>query len=134
MAQANTTGAGACPERRAGRLWRLALIGALAGLFSAVFGVGGGIIMVPMLVTMLAYDTKVATATSLAAIIVIAGVGVAAHGVLGNVDWGRAALIGLPAMGGLLVGLRVKERVSSRGLTLAFAVVLVGAAVALVVT
>jgi uncharacterized membrane protein YfcA len=91
--------------------------------------VGGGIIMVPLLIGLLAYDAKVATATSLAAIIFTATVGTATHGALGNVDWVTAILIGIPAMAGVTVGLAIKDRVSSRNLTYAFAVLLVVVAV-----
>jgi uncharacterized membrane protein YfcA len=108
---------------------RLAAIGLAAGLFSALFGVGGGVIMVPLLIALLAYDAKIATATSLAAIVFTATVGTATHGALGNVDWLTAILIGVPAMAGLSVGLAVKDRISSRALTYAFAVLLVAVAV-----
>lgn len=99
--------------------------GAAAGMFSAVFGVGGGTVMVPILIVYLAYDPKAATATSLAAIVPIAVWGTLTHGVLGNVDWTHALLIGLPAMVGVTVGVRVKGRVSSASLTYAFAGLLV---------
>lgn len=85
--------------------------------------------MVPLLIVLLAYDAKVATATSLAAIIFTATVGAATHGALGNVQWLTAILIGVPAMIGLNIGLLIKERVSSRALTYAFAVLLVVVAV-----
>jgi uncharacterized membrane protein YfcA len=115
------------------RLARLALIGAVAGGFSALFGVGGGIVMVPLLVVLLGYETKAATATSLAAIIIIASVGAVAHAGLDNIDWVKSVLIGVPAVGGLLVGLAIKARITSRALTLAFALLLVAVAVLLVV-
>ena len=85
--------------------------------------------MVPLLIAWLAFDAKVATATSLAAIIVTASVGVIVHGSLGNVAWSYALLIGIPALAGLLIGLQVKDRLSSRTLTLAFAGLLVAVAV-----
>jgi uncharacterized protein len=91
--------------------------------------VGGGIIMVPLLIWLLAYDAKVATATSLAAIIFTATFGAATHGALGNVDWSTALLIGIPAMVGVNLGLLIKARVSSRSLTYAFALLLIGVAV-----
>jgi hypothetical protein len=116
-----------------GRVARLAAIGLLAGLFSALFGVGGGIIMVPLLIWLLGYDAKVATATSLAAIIFTATFGTATHGALGNVDWTTALLIGIPAMVGVNIGLAVKARISSRALTYAFAVLLVAVAIRLAV-
>ncbi len=55
--------------------------------------------MVPLLIALLAYDAKVATATSLAAIIFTATVGTATHGALGNVDWTTALLDRHPGHG-----------------------------------
>jgi uncharacterized membrane protein YfcA len=105
------------------------LIGLVAGLFSALFGVGGGIVMVPLLIALLAYDARVATATSLAAIIFTATFGTLAHGALGNVEWGTALLVGIPAMAGVNVGLWIKSRISSAALTYAFALLLIAVAV-----
>jgi uncharacterized protein len=116
-----------------GRVWRLALIGLAAGLFSALFGVGGGVIMVPLLILLVAYDAKVATATSLAATIFTASVGTAAHGTLGNVDWLTAVLIAIPAVVGVNLGIAVKRRISSRALTYGFAVLLVATAARLAI-
>jgi uncharacterized protein len=115
-----------------GRWWRLLLIGLVAGLFSTLFGVGGGIIIVPLLLVLLGYDAKVATATSLAAIIFTSIAGTAAHGVFGNVHWDRALILGLPAVAGVLLGIQISRRLSSRTLTLAFAAFLVVVAVRLV--
>jgi uncharacterized membrane protein YfcA len=114
---------GAAEGRR--NLLSLALVGLVAGLFAAMFGVGGGIVMVPLLIALLRYDAKVATATSLAAIIFTATWGTATHGALGNVDWGTAALVGIPAMLGVTIGIGLKARISSAQLTYGFAVVLV---------
>ena len=70
--------------------------------------------MVPLLIALVAYDPKVATATSLAAIIFTADVRAPlAHGALGNVEWGTALLVGIPAMIGVNVGLWVKSRMST---------------------
>lgn len=85
--------------------------------------------MVPLLIGLLAYDARVATATSLAAIIFTATVGAASHGALGNVEWGTGVLVGVPAMAGVALGLAVKDRVSSRALTYAFAALLIAVAV-----
>jgi uncharacterized protein len=102
-----------------------------AGFFSALFGVGGGIVVVPLLIATLAYDARPATATSLAAIIFTAAFGAAIYATRGRVEWREALLVGLPAVGGLLLGLAIKARLSSRTLTLAFAALLVGVAVRL---
>jgi uncharacterized membrane protein YfcA len=113
------------------RLARLGAIGVCAGFFSALFGVGGGIVVVPMLILLLAYDARVATATSLAAIIFIAAFGAAVYAWRGHLEWREALLVGLPGVLGLLGGLAIKARLSSRALTLTFAAVLVGIAVKL---
>jgi uncharacterized protein len=110
---------------------RLVLIGLAAGFFSALFGVGGGIIVVPLLVLALGYDLRPATGTSLAAIAVIALAGTIAYGVRGEVEFGYAALVGLPAAVGAFAGATVQQRLASRTLVYAFAGLLLIVAVAL---
>jgi uncharacterized membrane protein YfcA len=100
---------------------RLALIGLVAGVFSTVFGVGGGLIVVPLLVALAAFSMHSATATSLGAILVTATAGVALYAVRGDVRPAYAALVGLPAMVGALVGSDLQQRVSGQRLTFAFA-------------
>jgi len=85
--------------------------------------------VVPLLMVLLAYDARAATATSLAAIIFTAAFGAATHGALGNVHWGTAILVGLPAMAGVALGVAVKDRISSLALTYGFAALMVGVAV-----
>lgn len=114
-------------------LWRLLLVGAVGGAFSALFGVGGGVVMVPLLIMLCGYGSRAATATSLAAIAVIAAFGVATYGALGNVDWVAAALVGIPALVGVTIGVRVRARLSAVAISRAFAVLLVVAAVVLLV-
>ena len=71
-------------------------IGIAAGVFAALFGVGGGIVVVPMLVMLLGFPPKTAVSTSLAAIAITAGFGAIVYTVLGRVHWDDAALIGRP--------------------------------------
>jgi len=106
-------------------------IGLAAGFFSALFGVGGGTIVVPLLVLLLGYSTRWATGTSLAAIGVTALFGMAAYGALGEVSWADAALVGFPAMGGTFLGTWAQQRIPVRTLTLLLSVLLVGVAVRL---
>ncbi len=119
-------------ERSRGRLAALALIGTLAGLFSGLFGVGGGSVIVPLLVLWLGYSEREATATSLAAIIFIAGFAAAVQGIYGNVHVLDAALIGIPAIGGVLIGTWLQQRLKGSAIALMFAAVLVASAVELV--
>ena len=110
---------------------KLMVIGTLAGLFSGLFGVGGGTVIVPLLILWLAYDERSATGTSLAAIIFIAGFGAAAQGLYHNVRVLDAVLIGVPAIGGVLVGTWLQQRMPTRTISLLFAAVLVASAVEL---
>jgi hypothetical protein len=116
------------------RLLRLAAIGTAAGLFSGLFGVGGGLVIVPLLILWLGFGEREATGTSLAAIVVIAAVATAAQAAYGNVDWLKAAFVGLPAVGGVLAGTALQQRVPQRAVSLAFAALLVAMAAALVVS
>jgi uncharacterized protein len=111
---------------------RLLVIGLVAGFFSALFGVGGGLVVVPLLL-LLAFPERVAMATSLAAIGVIATVGVIAYGVRGEVDPAAAAVVGLPAALGAIVGTGVQQRVTGRALGLGFAALLVVVGVLLLI-
>ena len=114
------------------RTLKLAVIGTLAGVFSGLFGVGGGTVMVPLLVLWLGYGAREATGTSLAAIIFIAAFAAATQGIYGNVHVLDAVLIGVPAIGGVLLGTSLQQRLPTRSISLLFAVVLVASAAELV--
>jgi uncharacterized membrane protein YfcA len=119
-------------EHLSRRSLKLMAIGTLAGLFSGLFGVGGGSVIVPLLVLWLGYDERAATATSLAAIVFIAGFAAAAQGLYGNVRLLDAVLVGVPAVGGVLIGAWLQQRLQARAIALLFAAVLVASAVELV--
>jgi uncharacterized protein len=119
-------------ERSLNRSLKLMAIGTLAGLFSGLFGVGGGSVIVPLLVLWLGYAERAATATSLAAIIFIAAFAAATQGLYGNVHVGDALLVGIPAIGGVLLGAWLQQRLHNRVISLMFAAVLVASAVELV--
>jgi hypothetical protein len=104
---------------------KLVLIGLVAGLFSALFGVGGGIIIVPLLILVVGFEGKAAAGTSLAAIGITALAGTILYAFEGHVHVAYAALVGLPAMAGAVAGTAVQQRLSGRALALAFAVLLV---------
>lgn len=104
-------------------------IGLAAGVFSALFGVGGGIIAVPLLVLFAGIPERVAAATSLGAIGITALAGVVVFGLRGDVDVGYAALVGLPAAVGALGGTWLQQRVSTRLLSFGFALLLTGVGV-----
>jgi uncharacterized membrane protein YfcA len=122
------------PSRTFGKhALKLMAIGTLAGLFSGIFGVGGGTVIVPLLVLWLGYGEREATGTSLAAIVFIAAFAAAVQAGYGNVRVQDGLLVGIPAVGGVLVGTWLQQRLRSRTIALLFAAVLVASAVELLV-
>lgn len=111
------------------RTLRLAVIGTAAGLFSALFGVGGGSVIVPLLILWLGYDERPATGTSLVAIVVIASVATIAQGAYGNVSPVDALVVGGPAVLGAVIGTALQQRIRSDTISLLFALLLIGVAI-----
>jgi uncharacterized protein len=114
------------------RTLQLAAIGTAAGVFSGLFGVGGGTVIVPLLVLWLGYGEREATGTSLAAIVVIGAVACAFQAAYGNVHPDKGLLVGLPAVGGVLAGTALQQRVPERAISLSFAALLLVVAAVLV--
>ena len=113
---------------------RLVLIGLTAGFFSALLGVGGGIVIVPLLLLLCAWDARTATGTSLAAIGVTALSGVIAYAIHGDVRVEYAALVGLPAAVSVAGAAALQQRLKTRTIEFLFAAFLLGVAVWLFVT
>jgi uncharacterized membrane protein YfcA len=111
------------------RLLKLLVIGTVGGLFSGLFGVGGGTVIVPLLVLWLAYGERVATGTSLLAIVIIGAYGAIAQSLYGNVSPANAAVVGIPALAGVVAGAAVQQRISERLVALLFAALLIATAV-----
>jgi uncharacterized membrane protein YfcA len=112
---------------------RLILIGLVAGFFSALFGVGGGIVIVPLLLLTLKWDLRYATATSLAAIGITATAGVITYVVHGEVEPAYALLLGVPAAAGAVGGTALQQRLPVRTLSYLFAALLVAIAIEMLV-
>ena len=113
---------------------KLVAIGLIAGLFSALFGVGGGIVIVPLLIMLAGFESRPATGTSMAAIGITALAGTMLYALEGEVQVAHAALVGLPAAAGAVAGTAFQQRVSGRALTLGFAVLLATIAVWMLVS
>jgi len=111
----------------------LVLIGLAAGFFSAVFGVGGGIVVVPLLMLVGKWQQRPAMATSLAAIGIIALAGTVSYGLHGELKPGAAAIVGLPAAAGAIAGSALQQRLANRTLSFLFALLLAGLGVKLLV-
>jgi uncharacterized protein len=104
-------------------------VGLAAGFLSGLFGVGGGVLMVPGLVLVLGMGQRLAHGTSLAAIVPIALAGLAAYALAGEVDWLAALFLAVGAAGvGAPVGTYLLHVLPTRVLAVVFAVLLVATA------
>jgi uncharacterized protein len=112
---------------------RLVVIGLVAGFFSALFGVGGGIVIVPLLLLLCKWAAREATATSLAAIGVTALSGVIAYAFHGDVRVEYAGLVGIPAAVSVAGATALQQRLRSQTIELLFAGFMLGVAVWLLV-
>ena len=109
------------------------LIGLVAGFFSALFGVGGGVVIVPLLLLAARFELRSATATSLAAIGLTATAGVITYVAHGQVRPLYAMLVGVPAAFGAAGGTALQRRLPVRTLSYLFAALLVAIAIEMLV-
>ena len=112
---------------------RLLVIGVVAGFLGALFGVGGGIVIVPALTLLCRFDARRAAATSLTAVLVTAVAGTITYTFHGAVEPGPAALVGLPAVAGVILGTTLQQRLSVRSLSYGFAALVAAVGVRLLV-
>lgn len=106
-------------------------LGAAAGTVSGALGVGGGIVLVPLLVLFQKMEQKQAQATSLVMVAMAAAAGATVYLVAGAVAWAAAAFVLVGSLAGALAGSALVQRTHTSVLQMAFAVVLVLAAVRL---
>jgi hypothetical protein len=105
--------------------------GLAMGILSALFGIGGGILLVPLLVTVFGYDVRLAAGTSLAVMGLIALVGALRQSRQGMTDWRAGALLGLGGIVGGLAGAALAQWLPLVVLTWLFALLLAYTAVRL---
>ena len=112
----------------------LAGIGLGAGVLSGLFGVGGGIIMVPAMVLLAGMTQQRASASSLAAIVPIAAVGAVIFGRADSVDLPAAAVLIVGSLVGVQVGARLMARIGDDRLRIGFAIVMIAIALTMLVS
>ena len=110
------------------------LLGLIAGVFSGLLGVGGGLIMVPGMVIALRVRQHVAHATSLAAIVPTAVAGVLAFGKASAVDWKVGAVLAVGSLPGARGGAMLMSRIPADRLRVVFGVFVMVIGVILLVT
>lgn len=103
---------------------RIAIVGLAAGLLSGVFGVGGGILVVPALVLFVKMDQRIAHGTSLAAVLPISMASLVTYWVQGNVDWPVAAWLAIGAVAGALLGTKLLHVLPRKALAIGFSTLL----------
>jgi uncharacterized membrane protein YfcA len=116
---------------RSTNLLAIGAVGIAAGFLAGLFGVGGGLLIVPGLVLAAGMDQRLAHGTSLAAVLpisVASGVTYAAHG---NVDWPAALWLSVGAVAGAVIGTRLLHVLPHRTLVIVFSVVVLASAVRL---
>lgn len=111
----------------------VALIGGLAGIMSGLLGVGGGVVIVPLLVLFVGFSQHQAHATSLAAVIPIASVGALTYAWEGEIHFGYAALFAVGSLVGAPLGARLMSRMSESRLRTVFGFVSITVGIFLVV-
>ena len=113
------------------RVLPVMLIGLGAGLLAGMFGVGGGILIVPMLVVVMKFDQKFANGTSLAALVPIAVSNIFTYWAHGHIDWHLAGFIVIGALAGAVLGTHLLQIINRRALALIFSSVMIFAAIRL---
>jgi len=108
---------------------QLVAIGVFGGVLSGLLGVGGGVIMVPLLVLWARYGQRDAHAASLGAIIPISIAGALTYGVAGRVYWADAAALAVGAVVGARFGAGLLARIDERALKVVFGCFLILVAV-----
>ena len=107
------------------------LVGLAAGLLSGMFGVGGGILIVPGLVLVAKMDQRIAHGTSLAAVLPISASSLITYWAHDHVDWNVGVFLAVGALAGAIVGTRLLNRLPHRTLAIAFSGILVVTAIRL---
>ncbi|HEY6963290.1 MAG TPA: sulfite exporter TauE/SafE family protein [Gaiellaceae bacterium] len=128
MASATTTAVS-----RLGLAPRLVAIGLAGGLLSGLLGVGGGIVMVPLLVFWAAYPQRDAHAISLGAIIPISCASVVTYGVAGQIRPFAAIALAVGSIAGARIGAGALARIEERPLKLVFGLFLAAVAILMLV-
>ena len=122
--------------KKSGRLTRsmtlmMIMASISAGVVSSFFGIGGGVVIVPFMILVMGMRLKEVVVSSQPALLVIAFVGLAVHGFIGNTDIAQAAFLLVGGFGGGLVGVRLSQRLGGRHLQIILSTLIAVAAIRL---
>ena len=119
------------PSHHSASTTTIVMVGVAAGFLSGMFGVGGGILIVPGLVLVAKMDQRIAHGTSLAAVLPISASSLMSYWAHDHVDWRVGACLAAGALAGALLGTRLLHVLPHRTLAISFAALLVVTAVRL---
>ena len=105
-------------EEREIPAWTLVIVGVVAGLLSGLLGIGGGLVIVPVLAGMLGVPLKQALGTSLVAVVVLVIPGIVVHAALGHLDWTAAGFLLIGSLPGARLGATIALGARERTLRL----------------
>ena len=110
------------------------IVGLAAGLLGGLFGVGGGLIIVPGLVGLAGMDRRLAHGTSLAATLPIAAASLITYVSHGNVDWPVALFLAIGAIAGAIVGTTLLQIIPKNVLIIVFVITVLATATRLTIS
>lgn len=119
------------PHSHSASTTAIVIVGIAAGFLSGMFGVGGGILIVPGLVLVAKMDQRVAHGTSLAAVLPISASSLLSYWAHDHVDWRVGFCLAIGALAGALLGTRLLQVLPHRTLGIAFAGLLLVTAIRL---
>jgi uncharacterized membrane protein YfcA len=102
-----------------------------AGIVSSLFGIGGGIIFVPLMILLLRMTMLRAGPTSQLILLISSTVGVLTHAILGHPDYVHGSFLAIGAFVGGQVGARLSHRIEESILKKLLSIILIGAAIKL---
>ena len=120
-------------ERIQRAFWIYVAVGVLAGVIAGLFGKGGGLVIVPILIKFFRYDAKAASATSLAALQLPVGLpSVIVYAQAGYLNWLYAGLMALGIVFGVFFGTKLAIKLPATTFKKVYAFFLLGVAVYMV--
>ena len=101
------------------------VIGAVAGMIAGLTGIGGGMLLVPLLAGVLLLEQHQAHGTSLAVIFPIGVAGLIAYAIQGNIDWVFVLVLATGSLVGVVWGAKLMMRMRARHLRWLFSALVV---------
>ncbi|MBE9501943.1 MAG: sulfite exporter TauE/SafE family protein [Chloroflexi bacterium] len=101
------------------------VIGAVAGMIAGLTGIGGGMLLVPLLAGVLLLEQHQAHGTSLAVIFPIGVAGLIAYAIQGNIDWVFVLVLATGSLVGVVLGAKLMMRMRARQLRWLFSALVV---------